>query len=268
MKLIFLSDRQFKDLNPISLGYEECKPLKGCTDYPRDCVSLHYVYSGHGTLRVEDKAYNVGAGEAFIINEGERAAYFADGKDPWVYSWICFEGERCDAFRRLPSVFPHSPEIFREMLSVENTANNREAILASLLFMLYSEIQTDDRMTTEYIRKIMNIIGQNYMYDLRVERIAEELNLNRQYISALFKRETGKSILEYLIYVRMKEARRHLSDGRSVTETAGLVGYTESSNFSKMFKKHVGVSPIKYRRSTKLAAEWCRKKGSQEIELD
>ena len=85
------------------------------------------------------------------------------------------------------------------------------------------------------------------MNEIRVEQIAENLNLDRRYLSRLFKQKMGQTIQEYLIIVRMDEAKRYLAEGRSVSETATLCGYTDTCNFSKMFKRVCGISP----------ANWC-----------
>ncbi len=248
MKIIFINNRQYKDLNPLGIGFEKCKSGKLVSNYPRDHTVIHYVYSGCGILKKGNKTYKISAGQCFIILEGEKATYEADEKDPWVYSWVCFNGERSSDFSRLPVVFEHSGEPFDKMIAVVDMNINKESYIASILFSLHSEIEINENQSVYYVKKIINIINVNYMYDLRVEKIAEEMNLNRHYISSLFKRETGKSIIEYIIFVRMSEAKKYLMEGRGVTETAGLVGYTDSSTFSKMFKKYCEVSPIKYRK--------------------
>ncbi len=254
MKIVFVTDRQFRDLNPVALGHEACVPGKFVSNYPRRYTVIHYVHKGKGILKNGKRSYHIKAGEAFIIMEGETVSYTADKKDPWEYTWVCFNGELSMNFSELPVVFPHSADIFNEMLSIEHAAFAKESYLAGLLFKLHSEIEVNDRQATEYVKKIINIINQNYMYDLRVEKIADEMNLNRHYISSLFKKETGKSILEYLIFVRLGEAKRYLAEGKGVTETAGLVGYTDSSTFSKIFKKYCGVPPIKYRKTAEYYA--------------
>ena len=73
--------------------------------------------------------------------------------------------------------------------------------------------------------------------------IATEINLDRRYLSRIFKQKKGKTIQEYIIWVRIEKAKRFLNQGRTVTEAARLTGYNNVNNFSKMFKKKTGVSP-------------------------
>jgi AraC-like DNA-binding protein len=81
------------------------------------------------------------------------------------------------------------------------------------------------------------------MRSIRIEDIAKQLNLDRRYLTRLFKEKTGQSIQEYLIQVRLEEAVQCLQNGYSVSDTAILCGYEDVSNFSKMFKKRYGISP-------------------------
>ncbi|MBQ8208367.1 MAG: AraC family transcriptional regulator [Clostridia bacterium] len=249
MKIIFLNNRNFKDLNPLQLGYEECKPLKRSAHdgYPRCFTTIHYVFSGKGKLFKNGKEYEIGAGNLFIIMESEAASYIADKDDPWSYAWILFDGERSGDFARLPTVLPYPPDIFHEMLAIEHSDMTKESLATALLFRLHADIKQKDRLIDEYVSKIINIINANYMYDMTVEKIAGEMNLNRHYISSVFKKETGKSIQEYLIFVRMSAAKKYLELGKGVTETAMLCGYTDSSTFSKMFKKYCEFPPSKYK---------------------
>ena len=89
------------------------------------------------------------------------------------------------------------------------------------------------------------------MYPLRVESIAQMVNLDRRYLSRIFKERVGCSIQEYIIEVRMEQAKHSLEKGTTVAQTARLCGYDDVCNFSKMFKKRFSVSPCDWRRNIK-----------------
>jgi AraC-like DNA-binding protein len=88
------------------------------------------------------------------------------------------------------------------------------------------------------------------MEELRIEQIAKEVSLDRRYLSRIFKKETGKTIQEYLLSTRMKYACIFLKDGRSVSECAALCGYSDLPNFSKMFKRTYGISPTEFQKDS------------------
>ena len=74
------------------------------------------------------------------------------------------------------------------------------------------------------------------------------MNLDRRYLSRLFKEKTGRSIQQYLLEVRLQEADGYLLQGCSVREAAQLSGYEDVSNFSKLYKHHFGKTPAQRRK--------------------
>ena len=96
------------------------------------------------------------------------------------------------------------------------------------------------------IKQVTDFIDANFMHDIKVENIADMLHLNRKYLVRIFRRKTGLSIKEYLTDKRLREAKKFLSEGFGVSETAAMTGYGDSFNFSKAFKKKYGDPPKKY----------------------
>ena len=72
--------------------------------------------------------------------------------------------------------------------------------------------------------------------------------LSPSYLSRIFKKETGYTINEYLIQVRIEKAKRllHRKDLR-VTDVADAVGFDDQSYFTKVFRRMVGTTPLKYK---------------------
>ena len=98
------------------------------------------------------------------------------------------------------------------------------------------------------IRDIKNIIETQYMEELSVNKIAEAVYLSPNYMSLVFKRETGETISDYLTRKRMDVAKELLQKTDSkILDIANMVGFQDASYFSKVFKKHTGVHPQKYR---------------------
>lgn len=79
--------------------------------------------------------------------------------------------------------------------------------------------------------------------------IAKHLFTNRKYLSALMKRETGKSAIKYITHVKMERARNLLMDSdMNIGELAEQLGFENADYFSKVFRKYAGVSPREFRR--------------------
>lgn len=240
---LFLTNRNFQDLNPLIAGEEACTGGHSFGPAVRKYTLIHYVLRGKGTLYTRGGVYPVGAGQAFLILPGEVTTYTADATDPWHYRWIGFDGSLSQAFSRLPAVFSWPEDLPYRLPQEESEGGMPEYRLAALLFDLYSRLFSTQTHANHHVRRVENYIRSAYMHPIRVEAIAHQLCLNRRYLSRLFKENTGKSIQEYLICVRLEEAQRYLRQGCTVKEAAHLCGYEDVSNFSKMFKCRFGISP-------------------------
>jgi two-component system response regulator YesN len=99
------------------------------------------------------------------------------------------------------------------------------------------------------ISRVRKFIEENLHEELKREDIAASVYLNPAYLSRLFKKETGLSISEYILGVRMDKAKKLLVEsGVKVSNVAELTGYGHFSHFAKMFKRVTGISPQEYRK--------------------
>lgn len=242
-KDLLLTDRKLNDLNPLLAGEHICAPGHSFGPAVRQYTLIHYVLHGKGTFYARGNAYTVQAGQAFIILPDEITTYRADMIDPWHYRWIGFNGALSKSFSELPPVLELPETFFSRIMHVSTDSTAMEFLLAAELFSLYAYLFAHKQGGSRHVRRVENYIRSNYMYPVRVSRIAFELGLDRRYLSRLFKEEVGISIQEYLIRTRMDEAQRLLLRGCSVKEAAHLTGYEDVSNFSKLFKKRTGKSP-------------------------
>lgn len=247
MKEIFLTNRHFADLNPLLIGRQVCSAAHAFGPAIRKYTLLHYVERGMGTLYKDGQAYPVQAGEVFVILPNEVTYYRADATDPWVYRWIGFDGTISEKYREASPVFAMEDRLFPNVLHYENARGGIEYALTGQLFAMTAALFGETSENDDRVSRIKNYIKASYMLEIHVEEIAAHFSLDRRYLSRLFKKKTGKTLQEYLIAVRMREACRQLSLGRGVAETAGLCGYADACNFSKMFKREIGMSPAAWR---------------------
>ncbi|RAV02318.1 response regulator [Paenibacillus sp. YN15] len=102
--------------------------------------------------------------------------------------------------------------------------------------------------SSNVIERIRAFIDEHYADNLTVADIAGYVYLSQTYVSLLFRQETGETIYEYLMKVRIERAKELLRDPRTkFYEVCQAVGYTDPSYFSKLFKKMTGLTPSAYR---------------------
>ena len=98
------------------------------------------------------------------------------------------------------------------------------------------------------ILKAKAYINAHYREKIYLDNLADNVHLNPQYLSVLFKKETGMSISDYIVMIRMEHARlllRNTTD--SIQMIAEATGYPDPQYFSRRFKQTVGQSPQAYR---------------------
>lgn len=99
-------------------------------------------------------------------------------------------------------------------------------------------------------------IEKNYMNpNLQLEHIAQHVFINASYLRAVFKKEIGITVFDYIMQCRMLKAKELLvGNAYRMSDIAEAVGYSDPSYFSKSFKKYFGYSPSEYEnsRQTKL----------------
>lgn len=238
-----LENKHFTELNPVICGYENCFPGHNPGLTIRDHYLVHYVKKGMGYFEVGGVKYQVKAGQIFILYKNQVCNYWADEKNPWDYIWIGFDGTLAPKLELLGSqVMDFSGNLFEEMAEAEKIKNTRSEYLAGKLFEFIAQL-FDEKSKASYVNQVKDYIKSAYMYPLKVEDIAASLNINRRYLSRIFRDEMGVPIKSYITKVKMNRAEQLLNHGFSVSNVAEMVGYEDVFNFSKMYKKIKGCSP-------------------------
>jgi len=127
---------------------------------------------------------------------------------------------------------------FNEMLVLLQ----REIISAS---SFYSETKS-----SKEIKHIAEIIQKNCYKEISVKALADEVHMNAEYFSRIFKKHVGMSPQKYIIYCRILHAKLLLSDKNNKVEwVARQCGFSSIHYFSRVFKKYEGMSPSQYQQT-------------------
>jgi AraC-like DNA-binding protein len=101
-----------------------------------------------------------------------------------------------------------------------------------------------------YVKKALDIMNSGYNEEITLCSIAKQLNINKCYFAAIFKKETGKTFTQALNELRIERSKPMLTDGKSsILEVALSVGYNNQNYYNMTFKKLTGKTPLEYRRS-------------------
>ena len=131
------------------------------------------------------------------------------------------------------------------LASVENMLAYAKAVVAASVAQL--QRATDRR---SLIGQLKDYIAENLGGELSRDEIARVAYLNPEYLSRLFKKETGLSLKDYITKKRLAKAQELLlSTSLTVTAIAYQVGYTNMPYFSRLFRGEIGCTPQEYRGS-------------------
>ncbi len=122
------------------------------------------------------------------------------------------------------------------------TAKMCRDICIKLVSLLYSGNQFS---YSQSIRETVQYIHQNYAnQDLSLKVVAQAICRSPEYLSRLFKAETGQNFSNYLMLYRLERARALLlNTDMKIYEIAYAVGYTTPSYFSRVYHEYMGITP-------------------------
>lgn len=233
-----------------------------------DHYIFYYVKEGKGTVTQCQATRKVKAGQCFVIFPNELATIKSEHNKVMNVSWVAFSGYLVDRYLMRAKITPYEPVyddtpehdmeyMFDELTRAAQRSSNRYCMIMAQLYSMFAfmldHVPQESRVETAppemYLIKALDFIDIYYQYGISVEDIAASAGLNRKALYTIFKKLTGFSTRDYLIYYRMCKATELLKTTNHPVETIAVsVGYSDQFHFSKEFKKNVGISPSEYRR--------------------
>lgn len=246
-----------------NLGHEYCLPGHQFGPHVREHFVIHYVLKGKGYFEKTGVRYELGAGQFFLIKPDEVTFYRADEADPWQYFWLGFNGQQSESLLRILGLLDFNrvgtvkdqrklAKWIEEALLASETIETNSFYIQGLSQAIFGEFQVEGNSIYQsinqqnvHIEKLLNAIHNNFgRTDYSVQELARTLNLTAPYLSALTKKELGKTPSQLLSDYRLEKANYLLrkTDMR-VNEVALAVGYESPLSFSRAYKKMYGLAP-------------------------
>ncbi len=135
-------------------------------------------------------------------------------------------------------------ENFQRIKSIESlkswSLNSVEALI---------DLACDKKSTNagNLVQHAKSIIHERLENNVTLTDLSSSLHVNASYLSRLFKKQTGLTIIDYIIQLKMEKARKLLEQPNSkVCDVAQKLGYESAAHFSRLFKRETGVNPKDY----------------------
>ena len=135
--------------------------------------------------------------------------------------------------------------------SSEGAYEHVSLLLDQVMATLFPEATkgNNDKIVTQ---KVTSYIQNNYNTGLTLEEVASYVNMNPTYLSRFIKKQLGSNFSDYVNNIRVEYSKEYLENGSySIIDIALMMGFTDQSYYSKVFKKYAGMTPGKYRRMVK-----------------
>lgn len=119
---------------------------------------------------------------------------------------------------------------------------------ASFLLDCVHDYEAETKKQYTLSDQVNQYIMEHYREDIGRSEVARQFHLSPEYLSKVYKQETGKRLKDFIMECRIEEAKRRMDQGERVSEAAEAAGFDNFTYFSTVFKKYTGISPNQYRR--------------------
>ena len=229
---------------------------------------LLYIAKGKGHFYFDGKEQIITEGNMILYRPNEVQMYYYYAPDKTEAYWVHFTGRHVESildFYELPeteNVFytgtsPDYQWMYRQMIQeLQLCRANYEELLSLMLRHIFiminryivegrkagSDIQNEIERATHYF-------NENYNKPLNIDEYAESRHMSTCWFIRSFKQILKVTPMQYILSLRMANAQSLLETSEyNISEIAEAVGYDNPLYFSRLFHKHIGVSPSEYRK--------------------
>ena len=227
-------------------------------------LEIFIIYSGYGSLIYENNSKELKTGTLIFINP--KTTHCEITSDSLTFYSIGVNEDNA-----------YLSNSYKESIIVTDLTGDDYNTALSLYEIIYSEAGKDnniimdlfngilkiiERNSTVYIdrttnssysslvSRCINIIDNYYYSNPTLKDLSKRLDISESLISHKFKSETGKSVIEYKIEKQLSEASSLLKiTDMTIIEISFAVGFSNTSYFTKQFKKRYGITPKEYRKN-------------------
>lgn len=231
-----------------------------------DDIELIYMIKGSGTAYCDGKKYTLTDHSFFLVfpNQVHHYTDFVAGEclllimkpsELLRYTQIFMKGVPTNAVCRFGSGDDDGIGYLIETAYREYARDGYSDVIAAYLTAFFGKLIPyytieKERFSPDNTLRILQYCANHYKEELTVETVAENLSVSRSCVSHIFSTRISMNFCEYINSLRLKDAEDLLRNkDYSITEVAGMSGFSTIRTFNRAFVKRYGVSPSAYRKS-------------------
>jgi AraC-like DNA-binding protein len=219
-----------------------------------------HIEKGNGIFISRTKgSMKATAGDIMLVFPDEPSLYYPE-TDTWKTKWIVWDGKEAHLLQKLGILKQENPlvhsygaffdKIFTSLQflmrreDVPSLLERKNSILSLILHLNRSLDKNKDSFHSSLIiekalKRIQDNTGGN---EIPIPALAKECNLSQTHFRRLFKAYTGRSPKDYMLSLKISEAKKMLSEGRNIKECAELLGFNDVFYFMRTFKNMSGMT--------------------------
>lgn len=234
--------------------------------HTHDCrTEMLFVESGDGSLVIGDKIYPLQGNSVYFIDKNTVHCSAPLSEKGYVRSVVSVASDYLSELCRITgygevlsrlvemggvALDSASAERVRALAVAISDGDKRRAVfsLLSLLDLADGQGRRVSIPDTK-VSALIAYIGEHITEPLSLDAISAALFISKYYMCHLFKATTGMSITHYILLQRLTLSKRLLvATDKAVSEISSIVGFSDITYFSRVFRKNTGMSPSEYRK--------------------
>lgn len=238
-----------------------------------DCCEIFLSLSDAQNFLINDKIYSVNKNDLFIINQfeshkiniGNRNDFYryslhihpdfinSKSSPEFDFNKIFHTDNKLDKIHlsygeaeKLTKLFESLTVQHNQGDEIYKTIRVMEILLETAnLCNTHNETQSSQKQN-DIVLQAIDYINKNFTRQISLNDVAEHCFISVNHLCSIFKSNLSTTVNKYITSKRLALAKKYLSEGKSVTETAFSCGFNDYANFIRVFKNNIGVPPGKY----------------------
>ncbi|GAA0411604.1 AraC family transcriptional regulator [Paenibacillus motobuensis] len=213
------------------------------SDHFHESYEIYYLLSGERYYYINDRVYALQVGDLLFINKNHLHRTMSKGRSSHERILVNFD----DLFiEPLLSLGVGELPLYNGESFLLRPDVHEQGRIEDLFHTMLREQKEAGSGSTEYLNK-------EYRQKLTLPEIAEQFYISETYLCRIFKQTTGFTVIEYLNYIRIREAQTLLREtDDKITRIAEETGFDSIAHFGRVFKQIVKRSPLQYRKQNQI----------------
>lgn len=213
---------------------------------------VYYVYGGEVEYEDEQGKTKLKDGYLYIFPSATTYKMKQNRQNPLHCTFL-----HIDVFPALISNLieievEKNPALKHLLISFSASIDENDLVLTHAVadvFEVYCKEHSLIVSPTNQISAVLSYIAEHMEENMTVETLSKKIGYNEQYFIRLFKKNVGLTPYQYIIIYRLKEAKKMLKAGLTISQIAKLTGFSDIKSFSRTFKERFGLSPSAFRNA-------------------